>query len=87
MRDSGKTVTKKTRIVAYLKASIANVRKVAARIPAADLDKKVRNFGGQEMSERHVLFRILHHMHEHLGQSIACARVSGLVPPWSRSDS
>jgi hypothetical protein len=26
------------------------------------------------------------HMHEHLGQSIAYARVNGVVPPWSAKE-
>jgi hypothetical protein len=30
--------------------------------------------------------RILVHMHEHLGQSIAYARMNGITPPWSKSD-
>jgi uncharacterized damage-inducible protein DinB len=26
------------------------------------------------------------HMHEHLGQAIAYARVNGVVPPWSAKE-
>jgi hypothetical protein len=29
---------------------------------------------------------ILEHASEHLGQSIAYARMNGIVPPWSRSE-
>jgi hypothetical protein len=27
------------------------------------------------------------HAHEHLGQSIAYARINGVTPPWSKKDS
>jgi len=82
-RDSEKTVTDKTKIVDMLKKSIDNVKAAAASVNDADLNKKVKTFGDREMTERQVLFRILNHMHEHLGQSIAYARSNGITPPWS----
>jgi len=63
------------------------LRRMAARagatITEADLDKKVKTFGGREMTQRQVLMLIVTHMHEHLGQSIAYARMNGITPPWS----
>ena len=85
-RDSEKTVTDKAAVVALLKKSIANARAAGTFVPPADLDKKVKTFGDQEMTERQVLARILYHMHEHLGQAIAYARSNGVVPPWSKAD-
>jgi uncharacterized damage-inducible protein DinB len=85
-RDSEKTVTDKAKIVGYLKASVANARAAAAKVPEGDLDRRVKTFGTREETERAVLFRILNHMHEHLGQSITYARMSGVTPPWSRGD-
>ncbi len=85
-RESEKTVTDKAQIVALLEKSIANAASAAAAVPNADLDKKVKTFGDQEMTERQVLVRILVHMHEHLGQSIAYARMNGVTPPWSKAD-
>ena len=82
-RDSEKTVTDKARIVELLRKSIAHARAAAAGVADADLDKRVKTFGDREMTERQVLFRILDHMHEHLGQSIAYARSNGVTPPWS----
>ncbi len=82
-RDSEKTVTDKTRIVELLKKSLDNVKAAAGNVTDADLNKKVKTFGDREMTERQVLFRILNHMHEHLGQSIAYARSNGVTPPWS----
>jgi uncharacterized damage-inducible protein DinB len=82
-RDSEKTVSGKDSIVPLLKKSIENVKAAVVRVNDADLEKRVKTFGDREMTERQVLFRILNHMHEHLGQSIAYARSNGVTPPWS----
>jgi uncharacterized damage-inducible protein DinB len=84
-RDSEKTVTDKAKIVELLKKSIENARAAASNVTEADLNKKVKTFGDREMTERQVLFRILNHIHEHLGQSIAYARMNGVTPPWSNT--
>lgn len=85
-RESEKTVTDKAAIVPLLKKAVANAREAGTFVAPADLEKKVKTFGDQEMTERQVLARILYHMHEHLGQSIAYARANGVVPPWSKGD-
>ena len=85
-RESEKTITEKARIVELLKVSIANAAAAGAAVSDADLDRKVKTFGDQEMTERQILVRILVHMHEHLGQSIAYARINGVTPPWSKAD-
>ena len=84
--ESEKSVAGKAEVVALLKKSIENVRAAALRVTAADFDKKIKTPGGREMSERQVLFLIVNHMHEHLGQSIAYARINGSTPPWSASE-
>ena len=33
---------------------------------------------------RPVFTTMMNHLHEHLGQSIAYARMNGVVPPWSQ---
>ncbi len=85
-RDSEKTITDKPKIVELLKKSLENAKEAGRIVPDADLDKKVKVFGGREMTERQVLILILNNLHEHLGQAIAYARVNGIVPPWSRSE-
>lgn len=85
-RDSEKTVTDKAQIIASLKRAIANAAAAGSAVSDADLDRKVKTYGDQEMTERQVLVRILAHMHEHLGQSIAYARMNGVTPPWSKAD-
>jgi uncharacterized damage-inducible protein DinB len=48
----------------------------------ASLENMV-DFFGQKMTVRSVLLVLLSHMHEHLGQSIAYARMEGIEPPWT----
>ena len=39
---------------------------------------------GRDVANWAVLFQLVTHMNEHLGQSIAYARSIGVVPPWSQ---
>jgi len=41
---------------------------------------------GRETTNRVVYLTILSHAHEHMGQSIAYARMNGITPPWSRGE-
>lgn len=52
-------------------------------LPAAELRTQVQLFG-MTMSKLDAIQLILGDQHEHLGQSIAYARVNSIVPPWSR---
>ncbi|HYI08663.1 MAG TPA: DinB family protein [Thermoanaerobaculia bacterium] len=79
--DLEKKFTKKTEVIAELKKSFDHLRSAANRV--SDLEKPVKMFGNQT-SHRGVLVTMLSHLHEHLGQSIAYARMNGVVPPWSR---
>jgi len=84
-RGMEKSVTEKARVVDLLKKSMVHARAAVLATPDADLDKKVKIFGG-ESSERGVIMIIGNHLHEHLGQSIAYARANGIAPPWSKGD-
>lgn len=59
----------------FVKSSIGNMTD-------ASLENMV-DFFGQKMTARGVLLVLLSHMHEHFGQSIAYARMVGVVPPWT----
>jgi uncharacterized damage-inducible protein DinB len=72
-------VTQKADVVRWLKDSLAAVR---ASHETVDGNKLV-NFLGAEVPASHVLLRLLVHNHEHMGQAIAYARMSGVTPPWS----
>lgn len=80
--DMEKTVTDKARVLEVLKQSFEHVRQAVSKIPPGDLEKKVKYFG-RDTTVRDVLFSMANHMHEHLGQSIAYARMNGVVPPWT----
>ena len=76
------SVTDKAKIAEILKASFEWTKDHIVKMTEADLDRSV-NFFGHTTTTRSVLFILLTHVHEHLGQSIAYARVNGIVPPWS----
>jgi uncharacterized damage-inducible protein DinB len=77
-----KGTTDKAKIAEALKASFDWTKNEVSKMSDADLEKQVQFFG-QKTSVRNVLFVLLSHLHEHLGQSIAYARTNGVVPPWS----
>lgn len=79
-------ITDKQRILTELQRSFEQLRNVALNTSDADLEKSVMLFGNPA-TERRVFVTILTHLHEHLGQSIAYARMNGVVPPWSRTES
>ena len=80
-----KTVTEKAKVVESLKASFAHVKQAIEGTPDADLDNQVKTFLG-EMSVRNLYLLAVNHGHEHLGQSSAYARMSGITPPWTAAE-
>jgi uncharacterized damage-inducible protein DinB len=42
------------------------------------------DFFGTKTTVRAIYLRILVHNNEHMGQSVAYARMNGVVPPWSQ---
>ncbi len=81
-RDMEKTVTQKAAVIEALKKSFAHLRAAVEATPDADLDKPVRFFG-MDSTVRGLYLVVATHEHEHLGQSIAYARMNGIVPPWT----
>jgi uncharacterized damage-inducible protein DinB len=82
------SVTDKAKVIDWLKKSIENAKATVTSMSDADLDKKVKVpfLGGRELSQRRILIIVETHMHEHLGQSIAYARMNGVTPPWSEGN-
>lgn len=76
-------VTDKERVVEILTESMEYVRSVAASMSASELDLATTLYG-REVGQWAVLLQLVTHMSEHLGQSIAYARMNDIVPPWSR---
>ena len=82
MKNLEKSTTDKAKVVATLKDSFAHAKQAIKAMPDADLEKSMDWFGGKN-TERGVLLFIVRHAAEHLGQSIAYARMAGVVPPWT----
>ena len=76
-------VRDKASVIKALKESAAYVRTNVQKMDAAQLAKKTQLYG-REVPQWSVLLQLVSHMNEHLGQSIAYARMNGIVPPWSR---
>lgn len=72
----------KEKVLATMKAGFVFVRNAATAASDADAEKMV-DFFGHKITERALLLAIAEHAGEHLGQSIAYARMNGVVPPWS----
>jgi uncharacterized damage-inducible protein DinB len=75
-------INDKARVLAELRKSFDHIRAAALNASDADLDKPIKMFG-TDTTERAGFMTALNHLHEHLGQSIAYARMNGVVPPWS----
>jgi uncharacterized damage-inducible protein DinB len=71
------------RVVRALEQSQAYVRSALQGMSAADLSRPTPLYGRQTDGWG-VMLQLVAHMNEHLGQSIAYARMNGVVPPWSR---
>jgi uncharacterized damage-inducible protein DinB len=81
--DTLERVAEKRSVVALLRRSADHVRQVVRRMPESQLGQ-VTTLYGRRVPQWAVLLQLLAHMDDHLGQSIAYARVSGVVPPWSQ---
>lgn len=72
----------KAKTIDSLKKSFDHVRHAIDSVPEADLGKAVKLFD-HEGTYREAILLVAAHAHEHLGQSIAYARMNSVVPPWS----
>ncbi len=79
-QDTERTITAKPDVIKWLKSSFDAVR---TAYPATDRTKTVKFFDKDTTSDG-IFLRILVHNHEHMGQSVAYARMMGVVPPWSK---
>jgi len=78
-----KTVTSKADVIKWLKRSMEAVRAAHASITPADLQRKV-HIADRDATVDGMYLRIIVHANEHMGQLIAYARMTGVVPPWSQ---
>jgi len=84
MGELEKTVTQKDAVARMLTSSLDEVRNRFSQLTPAELDRPT-DFFGEQTTVRGVYLRIFAHVNEHYGQSVAYARVNGIVPPWSQT--
>ena len=72
----------KAKVLKTLKDSFAHFRGAIIALNEADADKPQKMFN-RSTTLRGSFIAITGHFGEHLGQSIAYARVNGIVPPWT----
>lgn len=77
------SITDKPTVLATLGRSLAHARSAVEAMKAEELGEEVDLFGNQA-TKADVALLLLGHLQEHLGQSIAYARMNGVVPPWSQ---
>lgn len=72
----------KVKTVATLKASFDYLQQAIGALPDAEMGKAIQAFG-HPTTPAEITLVAATHAHEHLGQAIAYARSTGVVPPWS----
>jgi uncharacterized damage-inducible protein DinB len=78
-----KSITAKPEVIAWLKRSLDAVKTAHAAVTPKDLERKVK-IADREATVDGMYLRIIVHANEHMGQLIAYARLTGVVPPWSK---
>jgi uncharacterized damage-inducible protein DinB len=81
--DAERTVTSKADVVSWLKRSLDAVKQAHLATSPQDLARKVR-IEHRDATVDGMYLRIIIHANEHMGQLIAYARMTGVVPPWSK---
>jgi uncharacterized damage-inducible protein DinB len=77
-----KSVTAKAEVISWLKRSLDAVKQAHLAVTPKDLQRKV-HIADRDATVDGMYLRIIVHANEHMGQLIAYARMSGVVPPWS----
>ncbi len=83
LKGAEKTVTSKPEVIAWLKRALDGTAAARRSEKGEDLQRKV-NFAGRETTADAVYLRMIVHANEHMGQLVAYARMTGVVPPWSQ---
>lgn len=81
--DKIESITGKKNVVEILERSINHVQEAVKQMPASRLSEETELYG-RTTDVQGALMQLITHMSEHVGQSIAYARMNEVVPPWSR---
>ena len=77
-----KTVMSKAEVINWLKRSLDAVKEAHLAEKPDDLHRKV-HIADRDATVEGMYLRILVHANEHMGQLVAYARMTGVVPPWT----
>jgi uncharacterized damage-inducible protein DinB len=80
--DMEKRVTAKPEVINWLKRSLDAVRQAHLAETPKDLERKV-HIADRDATVDGMYLRIIVHANEHMGQLVAYARMTGVVPPWA----
>jgi uncharacterized damage-inducible protein DinB len=81
--DVEKTITSKAEVIRWLKRSLEAVKEAHQAQTPGGLARKVK-IEGRDSTVENMYLRIIIHGNEHMGQLVAYARMTGVVPPWSK---
>jgi uncharacterized damage-inducible protein DinB len=81
-KDFEKSITDKAKIIEQINQSFDFVKATVSKMTNADFSKAKKELG-PDANEGDVIYLLVTHAHEHLGQSIAYARQNGIIPPWT----
>ena len=77
-----KAVTSKADVISWLKRSLDAVKAAHLAETPKDLERKV-HIADRDATVDGMYLRIIVHANEHMGQLVAYARMTGVVPPWA----
>lgn len=80
--DNVESITGKEEVLEILERSIDHVKTHIGEMPDSKVAAETEMYGNT-VNGQAVLMQLVTHKSEHVGQSIAYARVNGIVPPWS----
>jgi len=81
-KDFEKSTTDKAKVVDWLNKSFTYAIASVQSMSNADFAKLLPKLG-PDANQGDVIYLMVTHAHEHLGQAIANARANGIVPPWT----
>jgi uncharacterized damage-inducible protein DinB len=82
--DAVKKITSKPEVIAWLKRSLEAVKEAHLAETPKDLQRTV-HIADRDATVDGMFLRILVHANEHMGQLVAYARMTGVVPPWAKN--
>jgi uncharacterized damage-inducible protein DinB len=77
-----KSITSKAEVISWLKRSLEAVKQSHLAVTPQDLQRKVHIYD-RDTNVDGMYLRIIVHANEHMGQLVAYARMTGVIPPWS----